>query len=100
MTDRSIDLDERRGIVAQQATHVRRQGVGVKAQHDALAARSREFEDNLFAVEAATWPDAAVRARYLLERFAESFACEDPRLRSMVASVLDDFTRLSADHPG
>ncbi|TGD91752.1 hypothetical protein EU555_35565 [Methylobacterium nonmethylotrophicum] len=41
------------------------------------------------------WPEAADKARYLLERFAAALSCDDPRLQSMVAAVLSDFTRLS-----
>jgi len=95
MTDRSIDLDERRGMAAQKATKLRRGRANVEAQHAAQLAGQQDLEAHLFTAEAVTWPEAAARARYLLERFAASFACEDPRLKSMVAAVLADFTRLS-----
>ncbi|MFE1599698.1 hypothetical protein [Methylobacterium sp. ID0610] len=95
MTDRSIELDERRGMAAQKATNLRRKRAEVASQHAALAERQHDLEEHLFAAEAVTWPEAAAKARYLLERFAASFACEDPRLRMMVAAVLADFTHLS-----
>lgn len=95
MTDRPIELDERRGMAAQKATKSRRRRAAVKAQHAGLVARQHDLEANLFAAEAATWPEAADKARYLLERFAAALSCDDPRLHSMVAAVLSDFTRLS-----
>ncbi|WP_298954958.1 hypothetical protein [uncultured Methylobacterium sp.] len=72
MTDRSIELDERRGMAARKATNLRREHSGAKAQHDAPA------------------------TRYLLDRVAASPSCDDPRRRSMVAAVLADVTRLSS----
>ncbi len=39
--------------------------------------------------------EAADKAKYLLERFAATLSCDDPRLQSMVAAVLSDFARLS-----
>ncbi|WP_018261827.1 hypothetical protein [Methylobacterium sp. WSM2598] len=95
MTDRSIELDERRGMAAQKATTLRRRRAAVKAQHADFVARQHDLEANLFSAEAATWPEAAQKARYLLERFSASLSCDDPRLHSMVAAVLADFTRLS-----
>ncbi len=95
MTDRPIALDERRGMAAQKATKLRRRRAAVKAQHAGLVARQHDLEAHLFAAEAATWPEAADKARYLLERFAATLACDDPRLQAMVAAVLSDFTRLS-----
>lgn len=95
MTDRSINLDERRGMAAQKATNLRRKRADVKAQQAALTGRQHDLEMNLFAADAATWPEAAAKARYLLERFAASYACEDPRLQAMVAAVLADFDCLS-----
>ncbi len=95
MTDRPIELDGRRGMAAQKATKTRRRRAAVKAQHAGLVARQHDLEANLFAAEAATWPEAADKARYLLERFAAALSCDDPRLHSMVAAVLSDFARLS-----
>ncbi|ACL61178.1 hypothetical protein [Methylobacterium nodulans] len=63
MTDRSIEPDERRGMAAQKATNLCRKRAEVKAQHAALAARQQALEANLFAAEAATWPEAAANAR-------------------------------------
>ncbi|MGY2052266.1 hypothetical protein [Methylobacterium sp. JK268] len=95
MTDRSIELDERRGMAAQKATTLRRGRAAVRAQHADFVARQHDLEANLFAARAATWPEAAEKARYLLERFTALPSCDDPRLKSMVAAVLADFTRLS-----
>lgn len=95
MTDRPIALDERRGMAAQKATRLRRRRAAVKAQHAGLVARQHDLEGHLFAAEAATWPEAAGKARYLLETFAATLSCDDPRLQAMVAAVLSDFTRLS-----
>ena len=90
-------LDEHRGMAAQKATALRRLLGEVEAQRADLASRQQELEHQLFASPAATWTDAAEKARYLLRLFAESAAAEDPRRQMLVANVLDDFGRLLAE---
>ncbi len=44
-----------------------------------------------------SWPEAAVKARYLLNLFAGSVDAKDPRRQKLIAAVLDDFRRLSGE---
>src|SRR5436190_11276520 len=95
MTDRTIELDEHRGMAAQKATKLRRLLTEVEADERALRLRQQELECHLLAAPAANWADAAEKARYLLKLFAATPAAEDPRRQTLIANVLDDFARLS-----
>ena len=95
MTDETIDLDRRRGMAAQKATELRRLLLDVETDAKALRSRQEALEQQLQAAVASSWPEAAEKARYLLELFAASFAGEDPRRQALIASVLEDFDRLS-----
>ena len=95
MTDRTIELDQHRGMAAQKATEMRRLLAEVEADHTALRLRQEELEKFLLAAPAGTWPEAAEKARYLLTLFAATPAAQDPRRQKLIADVLDDFDRLS-----
>jgi hypothetical protein len=95
MTNKTIDLDNHRGVMAQKATDLRRLLSDVTANQDALRHRQDELETQLIAARAESWPDAAEKARYLLNLFAASLAAEDPRRQKLIAAVLEDFDRLS-----
>jgi hypothetical protein len=95
MTDRTIDLDQHRGMAAQKETEIRRLVAEVEADERALRQRQDELEAQLLALPAATWHDAAEKARYLLNVFASTPAAQDPRRQKLIANVLDDFRRLS-----
>jgi hypothetical protein len=95
MTDKTIDLDEHRGMAAQKATKLRRLLAGVEANEKELRVRQEELESHLLAAPATTWPEAAEKARYLLNLFSAALAAEDPRRQKLIASVLADFERLS-----
>jgi hypothetical protein len=95
MTDQSIKLDQHRGMAAPKATEIRRLVAEVEADARALRLRQDELEGQLVAVPAASWHDAAERARYLLSLFAATPAAQDPRRQTLIANVLDDFQRLS-----
>ena len=95
MTDRTIELDQHRGMSAQKATEIRRLVAEVEADERALRLRQDELEVQLVAVPAATWHDAAEKARYLLGLFASTPVAQDPRRQKLIANVLDDFRRLS-----
>jgi hypothetical protein len=97
MTDKTIDLDHHRGMSAQKATELRRLLAEVQANERDLRRRQNELEAQLVAAPAATWPEAADKARYLLNLFAETVAAQDPRRQTLIAAVLTDFDRLSAD---
>jgi hypothetical protein len=95
MTDRTIELDQHRGMSAQKATEIRRLVAEVEADASALRARQEELETQLVALPAATWHDAAEKARYLLGLFAATSIAQDPRRQQLIANVLGDFERLS-----
>jgi hypothetical protein len=95
MTKQTIELDQHRGMAAQKATEIRRLVAEVEADERALRLRQDELEVQLVAVPAATWHDAAEKARYLLGLFASTPVAQDPRRQKLIANVLDDFRRLS-----
>jgi hypothetical protein len=96
MTDRAIELDGRRGMMAQKATELRRLLAEVEADERALHLRQEELEAHLLSAPALTWDDAAEKVRYLLKLFAATPAGQDPRRKTLIANVLDDFARLAA----
>ena len=95
MTDKTIDLDEHRGMAAQRATELRRLLADVEANQKALRLRQDELETHLLAAPAASWHEAAEKARYLLNLFSVTLAAQDPRRQKLIAAVLADFKRLS-----
>jgi hypothetical protein len=94
MTD-PVELDAHRGMTAQKATEIRRLVGDVEADAQALRRRQRALEEQLVAGPAASWVEAAGKARYLLGLFASTPAAEDPRRQKLIANVLDDFARLA-----
>jgi hypothetical protein len=97
MTDKSINLDQHRGMAAQKATELRRLLADVEANQQTLRLRQAELESHLLAAPAANWHEAAEKARYLLNLFAATLAAEDPRRQTLITAVLDDFARLSGE---
>jgi hypothetical protein len=95
MTDKTIDLDQHRGMAAQKATELRRLLTEVEANQSALRLRQDELEAHLIAAPAANWHEASEKARYLLNLFASTVVAEDPRRQKLIAAVLEDFSRLS-----
>lgn len=95
MTDQPITLDGRRGMVAQKATEIRRLLAEVEANEQSLRLQQEELETQLVAIPAATWFEAAQKARYLLGLFAATAVAQDPRRKLLIENVLEDFTRLS-----
>ena len=95
MTDRPIKLDQHRGMAAQKATEIRRLLAEVEDNEKALRQRQEELETQLLAIPAASWSEAAEKARYLLGIFAATSIAQDPRRQKLIANVLEDFERLS-----
>ncbi len=95
MTERTVDLDQHRGMAAQKATELRRLLTEVEANEKALRLRQDELETHLLAAPAANWHEAAEKARYLLNLFAATLTAQDPRREKLIAAVLADFKRLS-----
>jgi hypothetical protein len=95
MTDKTIDLDQHRGMA--QATDLRRLLADVEANERALRLRQDELESHLIAAPAANWQEAAEKARYLLNLFAATLTSQDPRRQKLIEAVLADFRRLSGE---
>jgi len=66
-----------------------------EAQFMRLRDRQGIFENQLLSVPAASWPEAAAKARYVLNLYVAGLAPADSHHRDLVAAVLADFARLS-----
>ena len=97
MTDHTVDLDHHRGMAAQKATDLRRALAEVETNLRELRERETALENQLLSVPAASWPEAAAKARYLLNIYAASLPAEDSRHRALVSALFDDFARLGGD---
>ena len=95
MTDKPIDLDEHRGMTAQKETDIRRRLHEVQADQAALRQRQEELEKLLLSAPATNWPEAAAKARYLIELFAATPEARDPRRQKLIENVLEDLRKLS-----
>lgn len=95
MTDETLDLDKHRGMAAQKATDLRRTLIEVENNARELRDRQAHLESELLSIPAASWPEAAAKARYILNLYAAGLSQEDTRHRELVAAILDDFTRLA-----
>ncbi len=95
MTDKPIDLDEHRGMTAQKETDIRRRLHEVQADQAALRQRQDELEKLLLSAPATSWPEAAAKARYLIELFAATPEARDPRRQKLIENVLEDLNKLS-----
>ncbi|SDI40566.1 hypothetical protein SAMN05216338_102211 [Bradyrhizobium sp. Rc2d] len=95
MTDLPVDVDKRRGMAAQKATHLRRALADIEANLREVREREADLENRMMTVPAASWPEAAVKARHLLNLYAASLPGEDTLHRALVAALFDDFARLS-----
>lgn len=94
MTEHTVDLDKYRGMAAQKATELRRIVSEVAADRAKLKARQDELEKFLLAAPAAGWPEAAEKVRYILSLFAATPEAQDPRRKTLIASLLADLERL------
>ena len=97
MTEKTIDLDQRRGMAAQKATDLHRLLADVEANEKDLRLRQGELETHLLAAPSTNWCEAAQKARYLLNLFAGSLAAQDPRRQKLITAGLEDFERLGRE---
>ncbi len=95
MDDKPLDLDKHRGMAAQKATGIRRALADIENNARQLRERQGELESQLLSVQAASWPEAAAKARYVLNLYAAGLAPGDAHHRDLVAAVFADFNRLS-----
>jgi hypothetical protein len=95
VSDKPLDLDQHRGMAAQKATDIRR--ILAEVENNARDLRDRQgiLESQLVTVPAASWPEAAAKARYVLNLYAAQLAPADTHHRDLVGAVLADFARLS-----
>ena len=97
MTDEPLDLDKHRGMAAQKATDLRRALAEVESNAKNLRDRQAVFESQLLSVSATSWPEAAAKARYVLNLYAAGLSPEDSHHRDLVATILEDFARLARE---
>lgn len=95
MTDKPLDLDKHRGMAAQKATDIRRILADVEKNAKDLRDRQGILEDQLLSAAAVSWPEAAAKARYVLNLYAAGLAPSDTHHRDLIKAVLADFDRLS-----
>jgi hypothetical protein len=95
VTDKPLDLDRHRGMAAQKATDLRRVLAEVENNARDLRERQGALESQLLSVPAVSWPEAAAKARYVLNLYAAGLAPADTHHRDLVAAVIADFARLS-----
>jgi len=95
MPDEPLDLDSHRGMAAQKATDIRRAVAEVETHARELRERRAAVEDHLLSAPAASWPEAAAKARYVLKLYAAALPPEDTMHRDLVAAILKDFARLT-----
>jgi hypothetical protein len=98
MTDKPLDLDKHRGMAAQKATDIRRILADVENNAKDLRDRQGIMENQLLSVPAASWPEAAAKARYVLNLYAAGLAPADSHHRDLVAAIVADFARLSNEN--
>lgn len=95
MNDNPVDLDKHRGMAAQKATDIRRVLADVESKARLLRDHQSAVEIQLLAVPAASWPEAAAKARYVLNLYAAGLPPDDTHHRDLVAAIMADFARLS-----
>ena len=95
VSDKPFDFDKHRGMAAQKATDIRRALAEVENNARDLRERQGVLENQLLSVTAASWPEAAAKARYVLNLYAAGLAPTDAHHRDLIAAVFADFARLS-----
>jgi hypothetical protein len=98
VSDEPLDLDRHRGMAAQKATDIRRALAEIENNARSLRDRQGILERQLLAAPAASWPEAAAKARYVLNLYAAELAPADTHHRDLVEAVLADFARLSNEN--
>ena len=97
MNSEPTDLDKHRGMAARKAVSIRRVLAEVEKNARELRDRQAMLENQLLSVPADSWPEAAAKARYILNLYAASLSPDDTRHRDLVTAVFEDFARLSQD---
>ena len=95
VTDEPLDLDKHRGMAAQKATDIRRILAEVESHARDLRDSQAAIETQLLLTPAVSWPEAAAKARYVLNLYTAELASDDTHHLDLVAAVLAGFARLS-----
>jgi hypothetical protein len=77
MNNEPLDLDKHRGMAAQKATDIRRALAEIENNAKELRDRQAIVEDQLLSHPAASWPEAAAKARYILNLYAAALSPDD-----------------------
>lgn len=95
MTNNPIDLDTKRSVESKKETSLRRQSIrAFEVGQRILRRRQKELNAQLRAAPAANWPEAAIKARYLIRRYAKTAEALDARHRKLIQRTLGDLERL------
>src|SRR5258708_3770120 len=97
MNNEPFDLDRHRGMAAQKATDTGGALGGVENKERDRGDGQAFLEDQLLSLPAGSWPEAAAKARYVLNLYAAGLPPDDTRHRDLVAAIFDDFARLSQE---
>jgi hypothetical protein len=97
MNDTPVELDTHRGMAAQKATGLRRIVADAEIHAATLRETQLKIEAQLLDVQATSWPEAAAKARYVLNLYAATLTTNDTHHRDLVAAVLADFAKLMPD---
>lgn len=93
-----VNLDQWRSEINLIETETRRDLLAdIRSDQAAQRRRLEEFEANLFATSATTWPEATAKVEYLLQLLAATPHASAPDRQEMIASVLDDLARLTRE---
>jgi hypothetical protein len=95
VSDKLVNLDERRGMAAQKDTEIRRDIHEVQENQAALRDRQEELEHFLLAAPVTTRAEVAATARYLIELFAATPEAQNPRRQALIARTLGDLARFA-----
>jgi len=95
VSEEPLDLDKHRGMAAQKATDIRRVLAQVESNARQLREQQGALENQLLSVQAGSWPEAAAKARYVLNLYAAGLGPGDAHHRDLVAAVFADFARLA-----
>jgi hypothetical protein len=97
VSDEPLDLDKHRGMAAQKATDIRRAMAEVETHATELRERQAVLEAHLLSISAASWTEAAAKARYVLNLYAAGLSPDDTHHRDLVTNIFEDFDRLSRE---
>lgn len=98
MSDDLINLDNRRSVEDLVQTASRRDALKIKKVfQDSLRESKEELEAKILTQSATTWREAAIRAQYIIECYAETPDGRDGRRQMLIRQTLVDLERLIED---